>query len=121
MKYSEKRKENELKDFRAFVLVGMGELGLIDEPKFKTYGTMITKMYELNYYDKYEHILERVEEEALVEVIEFIIELIDEGIILEIKPNSNLLTLINSIAFIGIEKQYSSLIDSLEVLRQIFG
>lgn len=120
MKYSEKRKENELKDFRAFILIGMGELGLIDEPKFKTYGTMITKMYELNYYDKYEHILESVEEEALVEVIEFIIELIDEGIISEIKPNSNLLTLVNSIAFIATKKQYSDLAGSLVELQQMF-
>ncbi|MDL0272870.1 hypothetical protein [Clostridioides difficile] len=119
MKYSEKRKENELKDFRAFILIGIGELGLIDEPKFKTYGTMITKMYELNYYDKYEHILERVEEEALVEVIEFIIELIDEGLILEIKPNSNLFTLINSIAFIAMQKQYSNLAESLLELQQM--
>lgn len=119
MRYSKIRKENELKEFRCFILIGIGKLGLADEPKLKTYGTMIAKMYELNYSDEYEHILERVEEEALVEVIEFVIELIDEGIVLEVKANSNLLTLINSITTICIQKQYSDLAESLLALNEI--
>jgi len=120
MKYSKIRRENDLKELRYFILTGLKELALINELEFKTYGTMIIKMYELNYYDEYEHILENIEEEALVKIIEFMIQLVDEDIVVEIEEDSNLSTLIRSITAICIQKEYSELADSLVELNEMF-
>ncbi|HHD2789079.1 hypothetical protein [Clostridium perfringens] len=120
MKYSKIRRENDLKELRYFILTGLKELALINELEFKTYGTMIIKMYELNYYDEYEHILENIEEEALVKIIEFMIQLVDEDIVVEIEEDSNLSTLIRSITAICIQKGYSELADSLVELNEMF-
>lgn len=81
---------------------------------------MIIKMYELNYYDKYENILEDVEEEALVDIIEYIIYLIDEYDINEIEESSIINGLIKIISVICVKNNYSDLADSLIEFNELF-
>lgn len=120
MKYSQIRKENKLKEIRYYILNQLKNLELLDEKVFKTYGSMIVKMYELNYYDKYEDLLDPLEEKALTEVTEILIELIDSmddeyGISI----NSNTEDLIKSITTICIEKKYEELAVSLHELIEM--
>lgn len=98
---------------RYFVLNSLKDLELIDEQCFKVYGTMIIKMYEFNYYEEYEDILEDVEENALVEIIELLIRLIDSVDDEELGINSDTESLIKCITAICLEKDYSELADSL--------
>lgn len=117
MKYSQIKRENELKEVRYSVLNALKELGIINIPEFKSYVTMIVKMYEWDYYDKYEHILEEIEENTLIEMIEIFIQGIDERGSANLNPN--VYYLIKSIEVICIEKQYVELADSLLELEDI--
>lgn len=111
MKRSQIRKENELKESRYFILTYLNEYDIITEPEFKSYATLIIKMYEKGYYDEYEHILEEIEEEALQKLVEIFIEAYDEGAGTTV--NSTGIQILRTIEAICIAKEYPELAESL--------
>ena len=120
MKYSQIRRENELKEFRYFVLTVIEEFNLTNEQEFKIYKSMITKLYENDGYDRFEDVLEKYEEEALVNLTEFMIQIIDEEKITHIGSASQFKRLINCITAICDAKDYMDLGDSLISLNEMF-